>query len=149
MSVRPITEWSSLTVSDGHFLDEITAALRDAGIEYRLSEPVYAGQPVAYTRFGQRASNAKAIEVADESLPAARAIVAEIYNGAEEAARRESGAPAPTIAELEDERVWRQELQRKRERSAWRVVWFLRIFFGSLALLFAVAVLYAIFFRGD
>jgi hypothetical protein len=147
--MTPITEWSSLTVSDGLLLDEITAALRDAGIEYRLSEPVYAGQPVAYTRFGRRASNAKAIEVSGESLPSARAIVVEIYIGAEDAARRESGAPTPTIAEIEDERVWRQELQRKRERSARRVAWVIRIIFGSLALFFAVAVLYAMFFRRD
>ena len=145
--MNPITEWSSLTVADGHFLDEITAALRDAGIEYRLSEPVYAGQPVAYTRFGQRASNAKAIEVSGESLQPAHAIVAEIYSGAEEAARRESGAPAPTLAEIEDERVWRQEVERKRARSARRVTWVLRVIFGSLALIIAVGVLYAIFRR--
>ncbi|MGZ3427247.1 MAG: hypothetical protein ACXVCV_11395 [Polyangia bacterium] len=139
--------WSSLTVSDGHFLDEITAALRDAGIEYRLSEPVYAGQPVAYTRFGQRGSDAKAIEVAAESLVSARAMVAEIYDGAEEAARRESGAPAPTAAEHEDERVWRQEIERKRERSARRWVWGLRVVFGAIALVVAVAVVYSLFRR--
>jgi hypothetical protein len=142
-----MAEWTSLTVSDGHFLDEITAALRDAGIEYRLSEPVHAGQPVAYTRFGQRSSDAKAIEVAAESLASARAIVAEIYDGAEEAARRESGAPAPTAAEHEDERVWRQEIERKRERSARRWVWGLRVVLGSIALVVAVAVIYSLFRR--
>jgi hypothetical protein len=144
-----ITEWSRLIVSDGHFLDEITAALRDAGIEYRLSEPVNSREPVAYTRFGQRPSNAKVIEVAGESLPRARAIVAEIFGGAEEAARRESGAPPQTLAEMEDERAWRQELERKRKRADRWIAWSIRIVFGSLALFFAFAVVYAIFFRRD
>ena len=54
-----MVDWVELTISDGHFLDEITAALRDANIELRLTEPVERPQAGVRTRFGQRAARQK------------------------------------------------------------------------------------------
>jgi len=129
-------DWAQLTVSDGHFLDEITATLRDAHIELRLTDPVELPQRGARTRFGQQATKAKVIEVPRADLAQAQALMQEIFSNAEEAALRESGAAPPDAKEQEEELAWRAEVDRKRARSDARFRWGMRGF----VLLAAVAI---------
>jgi hypothetical protein len=146
-----MNDWVQLTISDGHFLDEITAALRDAKIELRLVEPVTAtaaDDPGLHTWFGQRGKGAKVIEVPSDKIADAQAILQEIYAGASEAAERESGAAPATAEEREEERVWRAEIERKRERSARITSLMVRGFFGAIMLAIVIGVVYRYFVAG-
>jgi hypothetical protein len=135
-----MSDWAQLTVSDGHLLDEITAALRDAGIELRLVDPVEPGPRGARTRFGVRVAAAKVIEVPRERLAEARALLDEIFADAEAAVMREAGVAAQTAAERDEEAAWRVEMARKRARTWARFKW------GALILVAAMvlAIVYAV-----
>jgi hypothetical protein len=138
-------DWVELTISNGHFLDEITAALRDARIELRLSAPLEAPERGARTSFGVAIDKSKVIEVPRDQLADARALLREIFDDAEAAALRQSGAPTPTATERDEEAVWRAEIERKRQRSARRVRLVVRAIMATIALAVLVSLLLAAF----
>jgi len=138
-----MTDWAELTISNGHFLDEITAALRDAQIELRLSAPLEAPERGARTSFGVAIDKSKVIEVPRDRLADAQALLREIFDDAEAAALRQSGAPAPTATEREEEATWRAEIERKRARSARRVRLVVSAIMGMLALTLVASMILA------
>jgi len=138
-----MTDWAELTISNGHFLDEITAALRDAQIELRLSAPLEAPERGARTSFGVAIDKSKVIEVPRDRLADAQALLREIFDDAEAAALRQSGAPAPTATEREEEATWRAEIERKRARSARRVRFVVSAIMGMLALTLVASMILA------
>lgn len=138
-------DWAELTTSNGHFLDEITAALRDARIELRLSAPVEAPERGARTSFGVAIDKSKVIEVPRDRLADAQALLREIFDDAEAAALRESGAPAPSATERDEEAEWRAEIERKRARSARRVRLVVTAIMATVALAIVVSLVLAAF----
>jgi hypothetical protein len=140
-------EWVELTVSNGHFLDEITAALRDAQIELRLSDPISQPQRGVRTTFGVRQSESQVIEVPRERLAEAQALLREIFDDAEAAAVRESGAAAPTAEEREEEASWRAEMERERAGSLRRTRWVAGTIVGVLAAAILLSVVLNLFMR--
>jgi hypothetical protein len=104
-----MVEWAELTVCGDPFLDEIVAALRDASIEVQLSDPVgaaYGGSTPGrstHSRFGQRVATNKVIWVPRSALDRAQSTLREIFEGAEEAAVRESGASPASEPDEPDE----------------------------------------------
>jgi hypothetical protein len=139
-----MVDWQPLTVADAHFLDELTAALREARIEYRLSDAVEPSPAGVRTFFGERGGAAQTIEVPRAQLEMARGVLAELLAGAGEAAEHQSGAPAPTEAERAAERAWRDDVERRRARTSRIGVWILRLFFVAIVVVLVAAIVYAL-----
>ena len=68
-----------------------------------------------------------------------------IFDGAEDAALRESGAPLPTAAEREAEIAWRADLERAQARSDRTRTRLLGALMIAVALLVAVALFMTLF----
>jgi hypothetical protein len=137
-------EWVTLTVSHAPLLDEITSALRDAGIEVRLSSVERElPQTGVRTRFGARHADDQWIEVRSADLDRASQVVDTVFRDAEEAAYRAAGASLPSEAERAEEDAWRAELAEKQRRSDRRWMRAFQLFF----VLILVAVGYAFIAR--
>jgi hypothetical protein len=129
-----MSEWVELTAAGPPFLDEITAALRDAGITARLRDPEKekALPTGVRTRYGARAAQAKVIEVERHQHAEASKILDEIFSEAEAEAHRQAVDQPATEAEIQEEREWRREVEKKRERSARRLKAALRLILLSI-----------------
>lgn len=130
-----MSDWVELRTVGPPFLDEITAALRDAGIVPRLRAPAEAPPTGARLHYGRQAELLKVIEVERQQLVEASRIVDEIFGEAEAAAERQAVDEPATVTEREQEQQWRRAAEMARARRHRRSRRRTLLVLGSLAAL--------------